>query len=264
MSHGQLLVELFRILNKRRKMMKKVLCCFVFIILLLCLFLTGCSIFNTNTVTLDGISYKKASYKKDGDIIEGYSVVGCKPGVTKLNIVDKVKGLPVLSIEKYAFKDNKDLQEVIIPDSVDHIALQTAPFMGCEKIEKITTPFSNITLLFDNYGGATSVNKIPDSLKYIYLSDACSKISTNAFYNCENLREVHIPSSVTEIIDGTGFVSVGVNGHSPSSDKFSDLPFFGCKNVTIYCEVNSKPSGWGIYWNYIDSTHVAKVNWGKY
>ena len=251
-------------LSQRRIEMKKFLGCAICFMVLICSILTGCSN-NSTSVTVDGVFYKKVTVMHNGaNATEGYYVAGCKAGTKILNIAAEVKGLPVLGFNKVAFKDNTELKEVIIPNSIEKIALNTAPFSGCNNIEKITMPFSNLILLFNSYGGGSSGNTMPSSLKVVYLSNACQKISTSDFYYCTSLEEVHIPSSVTEIVDGTGYTIVGANGHEVDSNKFNNLPFLGCSNLTIYCEVASKPNGWGAYWNYIDSEHHATVHWGNY
>lgn len=245
--------------------MKKILCIISFVTILLFSTLFGCRTYNTNVITVNGVFYKKVTVMNNGaDPQQVYSVAGCKSGITVLNIAAEVKGLTVYMFEKLAFKDNSELKEVIIPDSIDHIALQTAPFSSCNNIEKITTPLSDIILLFNGYSGQSSGNTMPDSLKCIYLSKGCTKISTSDFYNCSSLKEVHIPNSVTTINDGTNSTSIGVNGHTPSGGRFSDLPFFGCTSLKIYCEAESKPEGWGNYWNYIDAEHFAEVSWNNY
>ena len=87
--------------------MKKIICCLV-VIVLSCILLTGCGIFDSKNVTVDGVSYVKAKYKRGDGYIEGYRVVGCKSGVTKLVIAEEVKGLPVLSICLLNTSDDDD------------------------------------------------------------------------------------------------------------------------------------------------------------
>ena len=110
--------------------MKKILSTISLVIVLLCsMLLIGCSVNNGNEVNVDGILYKKITYVNNGESQEVFAVAGCKSGITVLNIAAEVNGLPVYLFEKLAFKDNLELKEVIIPDSIDHIALQTSPFM---------------------------------------------------------------------------------------------------------------------------------------
>lgn len=258
----QLISYLLLMFFTKKDTMKKLLSNVTLLLILLIFTLCGCN--NENEITVDGILYKKITCMIDGEPQEVYSVIGCESEISVLNIAAEVKGLPVYRLEKSAFKNNCELKEVVIPDSIGHIALQTAPFSGCNSIEKITTPFSNIILLFNSYGGNSSGNTMPDSLKCVYLSKKCTKISTCDFYNCANLSEIHIPNSVTTINDGTNSTSIGVNGNSSSTGKFSNLPFWGCTNLKIFCETSTKPDGWDTYWNYIDSEHFADVNWNSY
>ena len=76
-------------------------------------------------------------------------------------------------------------------------------------------------------------------------------IGDDAFAYCESLREIVIPDSVTsigesafwccnnltEIVISDGVTSIGYGA------------FGGCDSLTIYCEVESKPSGWDSDWN---------------
>ena len=53
-------------------------------------------------------------------------------------------------------------------------------------------------------------------------------IESRAFSKCTNLKKIIIPKGVT-------FVGVWA--------------FFGCESLTIYCEAESKPTGWDSSWN---------------
>lgn len=78
----------------------------------------------------------------------------------------------------------------------------------------------------------------------ITISESVTKIEENAFSDCSGLTSINIPSSVTTI--------------SASSSSYS--PFYGWNSsAVIYCEASSKPSGWGAYWNYYNSTNALKT-----
>lgn len=221
---------------------------------------------NSDIITQNGIKYQKITYNKDGISVDAYEVVGCDADITNLTIPNKINNLSVLSIQKEAFLNNLNLREINIPDSITSIYLCSAPFRGCNNIEKVTMASSDVMLLFTDYGGGDNNldHTVPSSLHYVYISEGCTKINYRDFYYCSNIEEIHIPNSVTTIEDGTNLTSIGVNGNSTTNSKFGNLPFVGCTNLKIYCAASSKPSGWGTYWNYIDEFNQAEVVWGTY
>lgn len=78
----------------------------------------------------------------------------------------------------------------------------------------------------------------------ITMSEIVTKIEENAFSGCSGLTSINIPSSVTTI----------------SASSYSYSPFYGWNSsAVIYCEASSKPSGWGAYWNYYNSTNALKT-----
>lgn len=78
----------------------------------------------------------------------------------------------------------------------------------------------------------------------ITMSESVTKIEENAFSGCSGLTSINIPSSVTTI----------------SASSYSYSPFYGWNSsAVIYCEASSKPSGWGAYWNYYNSTNALKT-----
>lgn len=247
-------------MNKKNKF---ILIMMIFI-LIGTLFFSSCS--NQNEVIQDGITYRKVRQTTDGITIECYYVSGCDDNIEILTIAEKINGLSVLGLERNAFKNKTNLREVTIPNTIKSINLNEAPFLGCVNIEKLTLATDDVENLFKVYGSSDNNNKnpLPKSLTKIYLTSGCEKISARSFRYCKYLEELHIPLSVKEIDDGTDGISIGVNGNKPNDDKFANLPFLACQNLTIYCEALSQPNDWDTYWNNIDISTKAKVVWGNY
>ncbi|MBQ7761404.1 MAG: leucine-rich repeat protein [Clostridia bacterium] len=81
--------------------------------------------------------------------------------------------------------------------------------------------------------GTTNI-KIPEKINNLPVTT----IGELAFYKRTNLESITIPSSVTTIFKRA---------------------FYDCDNLTIYCEAESKPSGWNSGWNYSNCLVVWNV-----
>ena len=119
-----------------------------------------------------------------------------------------------------AFRGCTSLTSVTIPDSAT--AIGDGAFYGCTSLTSITIPKSVTSIGSDAFSGCTS-------LASITLPDSVTWLGERVFYGCTSLTSVVIPDSVTTIYAGT---------------------FSGCTSLTIYCEAESKPSGWGSNWNH--------------
>lgn len=231
-------------------------------VLAFCFISTSCTN-NKNIVTLNGVQYEKIIFTRDGISTEAYQVIGCDEDITNLKIENEVSHLSVLGFKRYAFENNTNLKEIVLPDTITNIPLSSAPFKGCTNIEKITCATDDIMNLFTDDGKTDNNRKetIPESVKYIYLTNACTKIETRMLYYCSNIEQLHIPISVETIVDGTNYTTIPSNGNQITSSKFNNLPFIGCTKLVIYCEAIVKPKGWGEYWNYINEYTQAPVFW---
>lgn len=124
--------------------------------------------------------------------VAGY--VGTSPDVT---IPESFESLPVSSIAAGAFKENKNIKSVTIPESVRSIG--ATAFIGCTELNKVVFAgtFSINSLATGTFSGCTKLDGvvIPDSVK---------SIGYKAFENCTSMTTLTLPSNL-ETIDNYAF-----------------------------------------------------------
>ena len=147
-----------------------------------------------------------------------------------------------LCIADFAFHGCSQLTNIQIPDSVTSIGM--GAFDGCSSLMSIAIP-----------DGVTSIGYFTfaccSSLKTINIPDSVTSISYLAFDGCNSLTEIVIPNSVTSIGNNAfsfcyNLTEIVIPDSVTSIDYFA---FDNCDNLTIYCETESKPSGWNDGWN---------------
>ena len=144
----------------------------------------------------------------------------------------------------------KSLKEVTITGGT---SISDDAFYGCSGLTSVTIPDSVTSIgssAFNGCGGLMSII-IPDSV---------TSIGDSAFYGCSGLTSITIPDSVTSIGDSAFYGCSGLTSIiiPDSVTSIGNYAFDDCGKVTIYCEAESKPSGWNIYWN-LDNRPVV---WG--
>lgn len=135
--------------------------------------------------TVGGIHYRT---NDSGEL----TVTGCDDGVTDVTIPAVVEGMPVVEIDKYAFKDSDTLRSMVLPSSVTEIG--EGAFTGCYNLQSVVLP-ENLDsfnyFLFQYCGSLTSVT-IPDSV---------NSIGYGAFKDCTGLTEVNCREELLEDTD---------------------------------------------------------------
>ena len=134
----------------------------------------------------------------------------------------------ITHIGKSAFYKCENLTELIIPSGVTSIG--NSAFEGCLNLKEVVIPSSMTSIGERVFGDCKKLTKV-------VIPDTITSIGNGAFRYCESLTEVVIPDSVVTI---------------------ADFAFYQCFDLTIYCEAESKPSDWALYWN----SSNCKVVWG--
>ena len=192
---------------------------------------------------------------------EGIIITGYTGDNTVIKLPSEMLGLPVTSIESYAFEDCSGLTSITIPDSVTSIG--SGAFSGCSGLESITIPFvgSSIKTASDTYQypfgyifGTSSYTGGVSTRQYYYGSSTSSRTSSDyyipaslksvtvtggnilygAFYGCYGLTSITIPDSIRSIgssafYDCSSLTSVTI---PDSVTSIGSSAFYDCSSLT--------------------------------
>lgn len=160
----------------------------------------------------------------------------------------------VTTINGNAFGGNNNLKAVKIPDSVTTI--DGYAFWYCMNLRTIIIPSSVISVGDKAFGGtsiqspilinnSTVLCYVPSSFTSYSIPDTVTQICGGAFYNCKNLNNVTIPSSVIYI------------GPEAFSGTIIDHPIL-INNSTVLCYVPAS------YSSYTIPKTVTEINGGAF
>ena len=181
-------------------------------------------------------------------------------------------GVCVTTIGVDAFKGKTNLQQVMIPSTVDII--DDNAFSGCTRLVDFSVPMSVVSINDNAFRGCIQLNKImlPNSLTTLgsYAFSGCKNfpsinipqyitiIPTGCFYDCDGMTDIYLPENV-RLIQSKAFGECGglVNftcyaTEPPAiySDTFSGMN----EQLKIYVpseSVNAYKTAWSAYANNI-------------
>ena len=135
-------------------------------------------------VRLDGVTY---ALNEDA---QGYTVTGYSGEGGAVTIADELNDLPVTAIGENAFKEQRTLTAITIPDSIKTIG--SYAFSYCEGLAQLVIP-----------DGVTSVGSYAfahcHGLVSIQIGDGVTELGAWSFYYCHSLTSVVIGDGVTAI-----------------------------------------------------------------
>lgn len=123
----------------------------------------------------------------DNDVIKILQYIGASASV---KVPEIIEGLPVAVIGKGAFENHKEIEEIILPDSVEEI--QEKAFAGCEKLSYFILP-----------GKVKSLGKetffMCDGLRGITFLAKDAKYQIEEFSTCRQLRYITVNMEIRSI-----------------------------------------------------------------
>ncbi|MCL2798084.1 MAG: leucine-rich repeat protein, partial [Firmicutes bacterium] len=177
--------------------------------------------FTTQTIIADTTIYVKWITNSSEAIDEytfalaenfaSYELVSYNGNVKQTTIPRMYDNLYVRVIRAEAFKDNKVLESVEIPDSIHTIG--ASAFEGCTALKTVTIPKNVITVSDKTFFGCSSLGSAQiasesigasafeecRALKTATLSDDVRTLGARVFYNCSSLLDMVLPDTVTSI-----------------------------------------------------------------
>lgn len=205
----------------------------------------------------------KISFRQDSD---GYIITGCGKSIESLTIPSEYNGLPVTEIDDNAFFDRSNLQSVTFANDSKLQRIGSYAFANCSSLKEITIP-SSVTDIGDNaFAECDSLsslrveqgnpkyhsegNCIIETATRTLIAGCCNStipnggsvtgIGENAFYSCNNLMNITVPSAVTSIGSSAFFdcnnLQTVMFGENSLLQSIGECAFQGCselKGITI-------------------------------
>ncbi len=151
------------------------------------------------------------------------------------------KGLPVVEIGYGAFKSDKKLTSVVIPDSVTLISDDA--FENQTSLTSVNVGKNVVTIGVSAFEGCTS-------LKTVVISDATEYIYAHAFDGCTSLETITLGNNIKEITgsvfeDCTSLKTITIPA---SIEKMGSWVFNGTNMTDIYFGISAPGENWNEKW----------------
>lgn len=186
----------------------------------------------------DCVNLEKIVFPSSLEIIESNAFRGCAR-LTEASTEDgKGKDPSIISIDNYAFKDCKALENVVLPESLHSLGI--CVFENCHSLKRIEIPRKIEKISNSAFAGCKSLEKVIIRAKKIILGDSC-------FYGCDSLVEVNGSENISAIENGAFRDCGRLEGISLTNrlKGFNDNVFSGCyslKSIDLsQCDIELLP-----------------------
>ena len=149
----------------------------------------------------------------------------------------------VKEIKDSAFKDNDKITKVYIPKSITTIGVEA--FYDCNSLQYVKIG-DGVTLIENKaFWGC-------DELLTVDMGSKVEKIGISAFQHCYLLTNITLPNTLTSIADYSfaSCSSIPELKIPISVTQIGKHAFYYCKALVLYCEAETRPSGWNSGWIY--------------
>ena len=191
-------------------------------------------------------SYGDYTYRlrTDSELTGTIEITGYSGNNSELKIIDNINGNPVTRLADNAFKNCKNLTNVVVPDSV--VNMGDYVFYGCVNLDEINIPDDMNYIGKYSFDNTKILNNQSETLKYIgnwvidcknvedvSIKNGTRGIAGRAFEYCTKLKNIIIPEGVVRIsVDAFYYCSNLTSITLPDSLKYISWYAFGwCTNL---------------------------------
>lgn len=159
--------------------------------------------FDKNAIPEGVTIHFDSKISEDEDLVyapaeDGSAIIAGHPGEvpSELVIPETIDGTPVSSVGTGAFEGSSELTSLTVPASVEEIG--ESAFANCENLETVNLCGTNVAEEIGVEAMAFAFNVEEESGE---IAPGLKRINGKAFYNCQKLKAVIIPDTVTFVGD---------------------------------------------------------------